>query len=184
MSDHDDDLPEHLARMLRDVPIADSSVRDAHISAALDQMPSTVSSAGTTASVVRLESRRRMMLAVAAAAIAVLGAGVGYAARGSGPRTDTLAATVDSSTATDNKTEQVISTTDSLVPTKGAPTSTSCTFQVIDSIYVGEYTNPADAKTYAVYQFSGQLEFIDRATCRQVELVGVDPAAVVTTTTP
>lgn len=175
MSDQNDDLPEHLARLLRDVPSADPTVRDAHIAAALDH----VSAAGAT--VVSIDSRRRALLAVAAAAIAVLGAGVGYAARGSGPATVAAVADVSSET---RESEQIITTTDSAVPTKGGPTSSACTIQVVDSVYVGEYINPTDGATYAVYQFSGQLEFFDRATCRPVKLTSVDPADVSTTTTP
>jgi hypothetical protein len=43
--------------------------------------------------------------------------------------------------------------------------------QTIDSVFIGDYTNPADGHEYLVYTFSGTVEFIDKDTCQSAQLI-------------
>ena len=175
MSDGQDtteDLPADLVRLLRDVPPADPATVDAHVAAALAGMPATV---------VRVDFRRRALVSVAAAALMVLGASIGWAARGR-DRTDVLASYSPDASGDTRGTDTVAT-----LPAKGATTTTiagRCRIQVFDSQYVGEYMNPADGKKYAVYTSGGMLEFVDRTTCESAQLSSVPASAVSTTSAP
>lgn len=165
--DSRDDLPPDMADMLRGVPPATDSVRDTHIGAALDAMGEPAG-----AKVLGFRGRTRV-LTVAAAAIVVLV--VGNALLGARTPKDVPAVALQPG---DTSTEMVTTIPPTAKGDTGSgPHCTHGTLQVIDSVYVGEYVNQNDGHTYLVYTFNGTLEFVDKDTCRPLELV---PA----TTTP
>lgn len=174
MTDHEDDLPQHLARLMRDVPPADAATREAHIAAAL------AVARPASERVVRLAPRRRVFLAVAAAGIAVLGAATGWAARGQqdSPFADPRAATATATDGTGTETHQAV---DSTVPGKGS-TPTTGTFTTVppctekmnpDAVYLGEYVGRAGDITYLLFRQNETLVFVDKSTCAQVWLSAV-----------
>ena len=164
MSDHDADLPEEIARMLRDVPPADPADVDAHIAAAL----SAAGNGAGRGTVLRVDFRRRGLLAAAAAALLVLGAGTGWVARGGGDGQEDFRAT-----ATTDGTAEPAATS---VPDK-ATTGTNGSFTTVppciaamapDAVYLGEHTGRPTDPVLLVFRESGLLVFVDRATCERV----------------
>lgn len=188
MDDNELDLPAAVAHALRSVPAADPAVRDSHITAALAAFDT---SARRPAAVTSINSRRRLLLSTAAAALLVVGAGIGWVVHS--PRATPVAADVSVSSvpsgfAGDTPTTSTVAKggaegsapltgTDAAVNAASAPRCTTGELRVIDSVYLGQYVNPSDKRTFLVFQFGGRLEFIDKDTCRMVDL---SP----TTTTP
>lgn len=169
--DTNDDLPRGLADMLRSVPPADPVLRDSQIERALSELERT------GAEVVRVDFRRRLLGAVAAAAVLVVAGAGGWAVRGM--QNDNVVAAVPAVDST-----APLESPDTTVPPKAAAKNGDCTITIVDSTYIGEYVNPSDGRTYAVYVFGGRLEFFDKVSCTQVELAGVSRSAISTTTVP
>lgn len=180
--DNDDlDLPAALSEALRSVPAADPAQRDAHITAALAAYDARTPS---RAAITRLESRRRVLLSTAAAVLLVVGAGIGWVVHS--PRATPVAADVSVSSVPSltpagapPDSTVVKGGSESAAPLDGSapnvnaasvPKCTSGELQVIDSVYLGQYVNPSDNRTIFVFRFNGRLEFIDKDTCREVEL--------------
>ena len=169
MSDHDADLPEEIARMLRDVPPADPADVDAHIAAALG----TAGNGAGPGTVLRADFRRRGLLAVAAAALVVLGAGTGWVARGGGGDGEDFRATAT--------TDGAAATT---VPDK-ATTGTNGSFTTVppcigkvapDAVYLGEHAGRATDPVLLVFRENGLLVFVDKDTCERVWVSAVTTA--------
>lgn len=171
MTEHDDDLPQGLARLMRDVPPADEATRNAHIAAALSQAP-------VSARQRHSDPGRRILLAAAAAVIAVLGAGAGWAARGQQgePMADVSAMTRAADA--EANVQPAVATT---VPGKGTSgtgvsptTAPPCTASVSpDATYLGEYADKRDGTAYLLFREKESLVFVDRSTCAQVWLSAV-----------
>lgn len=171
MTDENPDLPQDLAARFGSVPPADETTMNAQISAALDAI--SVTDTGPGAHVIRLRARRRVLAAVAAAAV-LLGAGnilLGSRSAEDVPAASANPAATDASTVAPNQTYSK-----GFIPLPGGPQCTNNTLQVVDSVYIGDYVNPADNRTYLVFTFGGELEFIDKDTCTQVQLSPVTAA--------
>lgn len=82
-NDTNDNLPDAITSALRDVPAVDPAVRESNITAALAAFD-TAESRLRGGAVTSLPARRRAWLAAAAAVLVALGAGAGWAARGTG----------------------------------------------------------------------------------------------------
>ena len=147
MSEHD--MPDDIAAMLRDVPPADDTVREAHISAALDVIESVPSG-----NVVRLGPRTALRFVAAAAVAAVLGAGIGWSARGGDNQPLAEVATDAARNAT-------------MTTVKGS-LRTSCDFSGLqDSAWLGEYE--MDGRHYGLFVNNWSVVWYDLDTCGQVQ---------------
>ena len=180
MTDDNEDLPREIARMLRDVPPADEATVDAHVSAAL----AAIAPGATGSNVIRVDRWRRTLLAAAAAGIAVLGAGAGWAIRG--PQQDPLpgvrATTKTTAAGTGMSTEQAVTTTAPAKASTGSggtfTTAPPCIEKVApEAVYLGPYGDDSRGASYLLFREGQTLVFVDKATCQRVWLSAV-------TTTP
>ena len=176
MDTDDLDLPGPLADALRNVPPADPDTKDRHIAAALSAWESETD---RPARVSAIDSRRRVLLSTAAAALVVVGAGIGWVIHS--PRATPVAADVSVSSAapaTDSAlAEQATDTTlpkgavaDMFAPLPNSATvsaASACGFWAqADLKYVGSYSTPEH--TYVLMQQGRTIVWFDKDTCASV----------------
>lgn len=183
MTDHDEDLPREIARMMRDVPPADPDTVESHISAAL----AGIAPGATGSNVIGMDRWRRTLLATAAAGIAVMGAGAGWALRGpqQDPITDVRASVKTTVVDPGSSAEQDPSVT-TTAPAKASTGATAgstfttappCTEKVApDAVYLGPYGVDAAKPAYLLFREGQMLVFVDKATCQRVWLSAVTTA--------
>jgi len=170
--DNDDlDLPDHIADAMRRVTPPDPATKDAHIGAALDAWKTETERPATVTSI---DSHRRLLLSTAAAFLLVVGAGIGWVIHS--PGATPVAADVSVSSVPRDSSAEAVPTSavakGGVLPTAASvPQCTNGEIQPIDSVYVGEYRNTVDGKSYLVFTFNGTLEFVDKDTCQWVNLV-------------
>jgi hypothetical protein len=149
-----DDLPDHLAQMLRDVSPADERVRDAHIAAALD---ASIRVGGTV--VTRVPFRRAALAAAAAVLMALSAGALGWALRGNDTR---LIATAES-------TMRVVSGVKgnaAAVPAQDADGAAQCNLADLgDAVWLGSYT--VDGHTYSLFVNELTVTWYDLSTCTE-----------------
>lgn len=148
------DLPEHIARMLRDVPTAEN--RDRHIATALESLATV---RGVPSAVVPF---RRVVLAAAAAVLLALSAGaLGWTLRGD---------TAQPLAMDDVSAREVsgVKGNTSAVPAQAAdssPTSTCDVPELKGAVWLGTYT--IDRRTYSLFVNNLSVMWYDLATCMQ-----------------
>jgi len=171
MDNDETELPASIADALRAVPPAGSDTRDEHVRAALSAWDARVEQ---PARVIDFVSPRRLVRSTAAAVLLVVGGVVGWSVHS--PQSTEVAADSSVRAATPSTQSAPLSSTtvpkgSSTAQNGGLPRCTNGEIQPIDSVYVGEYRNTTDGKTYLVFTFNGTLEFVDKDTCQSVNLV-------------
>jgi hypothetical protein len=168
-NDTNDNLPDAITSALRDVPAVDPAVREANIEAALAAFDAAESQ-HRGAVVTSLPPRRRALLATAAAVLVALGAGAGWAARGTGGSpavmdvpmsTDSAAqsATVTATTAPPPKSGSVEVPGSPVRPESGLP----CASQTDGALYLGQYVR--DDVLHLVFVSDFTIEVLRADTC-------------------
>ena len=164
-----DNLPDAIRTALNAVPAVDPAVREAHIAAALSAFDAAEASRpGGTVSA--LPARRRAWLAVAAAVLVALGAGTGWAARGSGsapavmdvPRTTDTQSQANAAavtTAPPVKSGAVEVPGNPVRPNSGLP----CASETAGAQYLGQYLR--DAVLHLVFVSDFTIEVVRADTC-------------------
>ena len=176
MDNEEIDLPRHVADALRAVAPVDPAVKEAHLSAA---MAAWTEAADRPARVTSLDTRRRVLLSTAAAALLVVGAGVGWVVHS--PRATPVAADVSVGTSpaavdTESTTDSTVakgSTADMYAPQPNTATARAaavCDFWGRkDLMYVGSYST-AD-HTYVLMLHGSDVQWFDKDTCDSVMTV-------------
>ena len=169
MDNEDIDLPRHVADALRAVAPVDPAVKEAHLSAA---MAAWTEAANRPARVTTLNTRRRVLLSTAAAALLVVGAGVGWVVHS--PRATPVAADAStrsqSDVAADAAAGSVLGSTvpDSVVP-KGsgqvaAAQTSRCELSLVaGAVLIGTITSGDD--TYTVVQMGSRINLYRGSDC-------------------
>ena len=168
-NDTNDNLPDAVTSALRDVPAVDPAVREANIAAALAAFDTAEPRHGG-GTVTSLPARRRAWLAAAAAVLVALGAGAGWAARGTGgspavmdvpvsTEAGTDAAAVTATTAPPVKSGSVEVPGSPVRPESGLP----CSTETDGALYLGQYVR--DDVLHLVFVSDFTIEVLRADTC-------------------
>lgn len=170
-NDTNDNLPDAVTSALRDVPAVDPAVREANIAAALAAFD-TAESRHRVGAVTSLPARRRAWLGAAAAVLVALGAGAGWAARGTGgapavmdvpvstgAQPQASAGTVTATTAPPAKSGSVEVPGSPVRPESGLP----CASETAGALYLGQYVR--DDVLHLVFVSDFTIEVLRADTC-------------------
>ncbi len=171
-NDTNDNLPDAITAALRDVPAVDPAVREANIAAALGAFDSAAEQ-DRRGVVVPMVGRRHTWLAVAAALLLVLGAGAGWAARGSNGAPTVMdvpvsaqaqpgtgaGSPVDTTTAPPAKSGSIEVPGSTVRPEPGLP----CASETDGALYLGQYMR--DRVLHIVFISDFTIEVVRADTC-------------------
>lgn len=171
-NDTNDNLPDAITAALRDVPAVDPAVREANIAAALAAFD-TAESRHRGGAVTSLPVRRRAWLAAAAAVLVALGAGAGWAARGTGGAPAVMDVPVSTEAQTETGADSLLTAT-TAPPTKsgsvevpGSPvrpeSGLPCASETDGALYLGQYVR--DDVLHLVFVSDFTIEVLRADTC-------------------
>jgi hypothetical protein len=171
-NDTNDNLPDAIIAALRGVPAVDPSVREANIEAALGAFDAAAEE-DRGGSVTVMTGRRRPGLAAAAALLLVLGAGAGWAARGSGDAPTVMstpsdtAARAQTAPGTDVPGDTVPPVKSGAVEVPGSPvrpeSGLPCASETDGALYLGQYLR--DRVLHIVFVSDFTIEVLRADTC-------------------